>query len=218
MKKAVLFDLDGVLLDSMPYHVLAWQKVFSRYGTRIEANEIYSREGCLSADMARLVAEDHELNLSEPELMQLIQEKSKLYNELSRAEIMPGVVELIEELKRRRILIAIVTGTFRENLLRVMPAELVRQFNVIITGGDVNNGKPHPEPYLKAAEKLGLLPDECVVVENAELGIASGKAAGMFCLGVMSTQTAEQLKQADLIVSDLIAIRNRLIEIFGMET
>ena len=214
MKKAVLFDLDGVLLDSMPYHVRAWQKVFDRYGIRVEPNEIYSREGSRTADMARHVAESHELNLSEPELTQLIQEKSKLYNELSRAEIMPGVVKLIEELKRRRILIAIVTSTFRENLLRVMPPEIVRQFNVIITGGDVHNGKPHPEPYLKAAGKLELSPDDCIVVENAELGIASGKAAGMFCIGVTSTQTKEQLKRADLILPDLIAVIDNLNQIF----
>lgn len=217
MRKAVLFDLDGVLLDSMPYHVLAWQEVFGRYGAQIEPDEIYSREGSRTAEMARMVAENHGLDLSETERTQLIQEKSMLYNELSRAEIMAGVVELIEELKRRRIWIAIVTSTFRENLLRVMPADLVRQFDVIITGGDVQNGKPHPEPYLKAAEKLGLSPEDCVVVENAELGIASGKAAGMFCIGVTSTQTEEQLKQADLIVSDLIAIRNRLNEIFVTE-
>lgn len=217
MRKAVLFDLDGVLLDSMPYHVLAWQEVFGRYGAQIEPDEIYSREGSRTAEMARMVAENHGLDLSETERTQLIQEKSMLYNELSRAEMMAGVVELIEELKRRRIWIAIVTGTFRENLLRVMPADLVRQFDVIITGGDVQNGKPHPEPYLKAAEKLGLSPEDCVVVENAELGIASGKAAGMFCIGVTSTQTEEQLKQADLIVSDLIAIRNRLNEIFVTE-
>jgi len=216
MKKAVLFDLDGVLLDSMPYHVRAWQEVFGRYGAQIEPDEIYSREGSRTADMARMVAENHGLDLSETELTQLIQEKSMLYNELSRAEIIAGVVELIEELKRRRMWIAIVTSTFRENLLRVMPAGLVQQFDVIITGGDVHNGKPHPEPYLKAAEKLGLSPDDCVVVENAELGIASGKAAGMFCIGVTSTQTEEQLKQADLIVPDLVAIRNQLNEIFVM--
>lgn len=215
MIKAILFDLDGVLLDSMPYHVKAWQKVFSQFDIQLHPNEIYSREGTRTADLARNLAIDHELNLSEEELHILIQTKSKTYNEITKAGVMPGVDELAQELKRRKIKIAIVTSTFRENLLRVMPQELVNQFDEIITGDDVKNGKPHPEPYLKAAEKLEVTSDECIVVENAEIGIRAGKAAEMFCIGVTSTQTKEQLKQADKIVPDIHSILNQLGEILA---
>lgn len=213
MKKAVLFDLDGVLLGSMSYHVKAWQEVFSKFHIPLDPDEIYSREGTRTADLARNLAIDHKLNLSEEELQNLVQTKSKKYNEITKADIMPGVEDLVLELKQRQIKIAIVTSTFRENLLRVMPQELVAKFDTIITGSDVKNGKPHPEPFLKAAEKLGINPSECIVVENAEIGIRSGKAAEMFCIGVTSTQTREQLKQADKIVPDIVSILIQIDEI-----
>jgi beta-phosphoglucomutase len=216
VKKAVLFDLDGVLLGSMPYHVKAWQEVFSQYNIQLDPNEIYSREGTRTADLARNLAIDHKLNLSEEELQNLVQSKSKKYNEITQADVMPGVSDLVLELKRRQLKIAIVTSTFRENLLRVMPQDLVAKFDTIITGGYVENGKPHPEPFLKAAEKLGIKPSECIVVENAEIGIRSGKAAEMFCVGVTSTQTEEQLKQADKIVPDIILMLDQIDEILSV--
>ena len=216
MKKAVLFDLDGVLLGSMPYHVKAWQEVFSQYNIKLHPDEIYSREGTKTADLARNLVRDHKLNLSEEDLQNLVQSKSKKYNEITKADVMPGVSDLVNELKRRQVKIAIVTSTFRENLLRVMPQELVAKFDTIVTGGDVENGKPHPEPFLKAAEKLGIKPSECIVVENAEIGIRSGKTAEMFCVGVTSTQTPEQLKQADKIVPDIISMLNQIDEILSV--
>ena len=95
-----------------------------------------------------------------------------------------------------------------ENLLKVMPEHVIQQFDVIVTGDDVSKGKPHPEPYLKAAAKLGVNPSECIVVENAQIGVQSAKAAQMLCVGVTSTQTTQQLQKADKIVPDL----NRILE------
>ena len=213
MKKAVLFDLDGVLIDSMPCHYQAWQKLFARYGVQIEPDEVYAREGSRSADMARLLLQDHPLDLTEAEIDKLVRQKSELYNQITRAEVFPGVVELIEELKRRQILLAIVTGTFLENMLKGVPLELYRQFNAVVTGGDVTQGKPQPEPYLKAAQKLALQAGECVVIENAELGVQSARAAGMYCVAVTTTQSREQLQQADRIVPDLFTVIDQINEI-----
>ncbi len=203
MKEAVLFDLDGVLLNSMPYHVEAWRRVFARRGVSLRPEEVYSREGTRTSELARQLLQDHGLELSEEEILRLIDEKSKTYNEISRAEIMPGAVELLEELKRRRILTAIVTSTFRENLERILPREFLRQFEAIVAGEDVSIGKPHPRPYLLAAERLEKLPQRCVAVENAALGVQSAHAAGMRCVGITSTQTPEQLREADWIFPDL---------------
>jgi beta-phosphoglucomutase-like phosphatase (HAD superfamily) len=91
-----------------------------------------------------------------------------------------------------------------------MPGELFRKFDVVITGGDVSNGKPHPEPYLKAAQKLGVKPFDCVVVENAGIGVQSATAAEMFCVGLTSTQTKEQLRDADIVVPDIKTIIEKL--------
>ncbi len=213
MRSAVLFDLDGVLLDSMPYHVQAWQTVFSRYGVQIEPHEIYAREGTRTSEMARILVKQHELALSEEEILQLIREKSETYNRISKAEIMPGAVELLEELKRRQILTAIVTSTFRENLQKIMPPEMIRQFEAIVTGEDVTIGKPHPQPYLLAAAKLERAPEQCLAVENAALGVQSAHAAGMKCVGITSTQTPEQLREADWIFPDLFALTEKVNEV-----
>jgi len=210
MKKAILFDLDGVLLDSMPYHVKAWQEIFAQYDVKIEPDEIYFREGTRTADLAKYLAISHQLELSENELTELVQQKSKRYNEITKAGVVPGVPELLEELKQRSVFKAIVTSTFLENLLRVMPEEIFQKFDVVITGSDVINGKPHPEPYLKAASKLGLKPSECVVVENAKIGVQSANAAEMFCIGLTSTQTKKQLKSANKIVPDIETIIEQL--------
>ncbi len=213
MKKAVLFDLDGVLIDSMPFHFQAWQKIFAPLGVELEPDEIYHREGSRTAEMIRLLLRDHPVDLTEAQIDELVRQKSALYNQITRAEIMPGVVELIEELKRRQILIAIVTGTFQENFLQVMSPELLRQFNAIVTGGDVAQGKPQPEPYIKAAQKLGLPAGDCVVIENAELGVQSARAAGMYCVALTTTQSRKQLQQADRIVSDLWVVIDQINEI-----
>ena len=215
MKKAILFDLDGVLLDSMPFHVKAWQEIFSQFDIQIEPGDIYEREGTRTVDLAGKLAKSFHLNFSAEELQKLAQKKSKLYNEITGAGVMPGAAELIDELKRKGVYIAIVTSTFRENLVKVMPNELLSQFKVIITGEDVIHGKPHPEPYLTAAKKLGLSPAECIVIENAALGVESGKAAGMFCIGITSTQSEDQLINADRIMPDLIAVLEQVDSILN---
>ena len=203
MKEAVLFDLDGVLLDSMPYHCKAWQQVFARLGVDVQPEEIYSREGTRTAELARALVKNHGLELDEEAILHLIDEKSKVYNAISRAELMPGAVDLLEELKRRGLLTAIVTSTFRENLEKILPPEFLRQFEAIVTGEDVSIGKPHPRPYLLAAERLEKEPARCVAVENAPLGVKSAHAAGMPCVAITSTQSAEKLREADWIFADL---------------
>ena len=203
MKEAVLFDLDGVLLDSMPYHCKAWQQVFARLGVDIQPEEIYSREGTRTAELARALVKDHGLELDEEAILHLIDEKSKVYNAISRAELMPGAVDLLEKLKRRGLLTAIVTSTFRENLEKILPPEFLRQFEAIVTGEDVSIGKPHPRPYLLAAERLEKEPARCVAVENAPLGVKSAHAAGMPCVAITSTQSADKLREADWIFADL---------------
>ena len=129
---------------------------------------------------------------------------------------MPGVEDLLEKLIQYRIYKAIVTSTFLENLQKVMPEEILKKFEVVITGGDVRFGKPHPEPYLKAAKKLNLKPSDCVVIENAKIGVQSANKAGIYCIGLTSTQTEEQLSNADKIVPDLKTIIEQLDTILSL--
>jgi|Deesub1362B_J571_1020462.scaffolds.fasta_scaffold28914_2 beta-phosphoglucomutase len=215
MKQAVLFDLDGVLIDSMPYHVRAWQEVFRDYGVEIQPEEIYAREGTRTADLARILIQKHGLSLSEEDIQQLIHRKSQVYNTISRAELMPGAVDLVEELRRRRLRLAIVTSTFRDNLMRILPPDFVRQFDAIVCGGDVTLGKPHPQPYLLAAEKVETEPQACVGVENAPVGIQAVKAAGMRCVALATTQQPEKLKEADFIFDNISHLLEHLNEVLA---
>jgi HAD superfamily hydrolase (TIGR01509 family) len=213
VKKAVLFDLDGVLLDSMPYHVQAWQSVLSPLNVTIEAEDIYSREGTRTSELARELLRKYQIELSEQAIEKIVSEKSQSYNQISQARLMTGAIELIDDLKYTRVTCAIVTGSYRENLERVVPEDFLNNFDSIIGGGDVTAGKPDPQPYLLAARRVSLQPAECVVIENAALGVRSAIAAGMPCVAITSTQSAEQLREADLILADLQQVMEKLGDI-----
>ncbi len=210
MIEGFLFDFDGVLVNSMPFHIEAWQKEFSKYGAKINPVDVYLREGSRADAIGRALVEKAGLGFSDEELAALIRRKRAIYRELTRAGLMPGARELLLELKRRGLKIGLVTGSIWENIHAVLDNETIRLFDAVVTGQDVVHGKPHPEPYQKGAQALGLEPSQCVVVENAPFGIESAKKAGAFCVAVISTLEATYLSAADLIFPDLQAIRENL--------
>ena len=130
----------------------------------------------------------------------LVQKKEKHYLKNHRFRFYPGVEKLIENLWVRKIPLALVTAGFRSRLDRTVPKKFLKKFSVFVTGDEAIEGKPSPAPYLKAAERLGVKPGECLVVENAPLGIQSAKAAGTYCIGLCTTVTNGHLKGADEIV------------------
>ncbi len=210
MIEGFLFDFDGVLVNSMPFHIEAWQEEFSNYGVTINPVDVYLREGSRADAIGRALVEKAGLNLSDEELAALIRRKRAIYHRITRAGLMPGARELLLELKRRGLKIGMVTGSIWENIRAVLDEETIALFDAVVTGRDVTHGKPHPEPYQKGALALGLAPAECVVVENAPFGIESAKRAGAFCVAVTSTLEASHLSEADLIFSDLNEIRTNL--------
>jgi len=217
LKKAVLFDLDGVLLESMPFHISAWQTVLSPFDISIKPDDIYSREGTRTVELARILLDHYGVSLPDSQINQIIKDKSETYNQISKATIMPGTEELLAELKTRQVVCAIVTSSFRENLYKMLPRHVLAHFTVLVTGGDVKQGKPHPEPYLRAARELKLSPSECVVIENAWLGVKSAQGAGMPCVAITSTQSPELLHEADMISADLSGILQNLDHILSLK-
>ncbi|GBD92812.1 beta-phosphoglucomutase [bacterium BMS3Abin05] len=213
MIQAVLFDFDGVLVDSLPYHIQAWQAEFSKLGARINPNDVYLREGSRAKAIGRVLYEKSGLPFTEEELDALIARKRKLYAETTRAGFTPGARELLSEIKRRGLKIGLVTGSIWENIRSVLDQGTVDLFDEVVTGHDVQNGKPHPEPYLTAAEKLGIPAENCLVVENAPFGITAAKKAGMFCVAVESTLDKSYLQEADLIFPGLQEMLENLDEI-----
>lgn len=205
--KAVLFDFDGVIANTLTYHVQAWQQVFAEYDVKILAEDVCLLEGQLAEEIGRQLAQQKGLALDDLRLEKMVQQKRAIYNRITRATVYPAARKLIEYFKANSIKIALVTGAIRQNIEPVTGKEFLKNFDVIITGNEVANTKPHPEPYLTAAKKLNVLPSECIVIENAPMGIRAAKLAGMFCVALKTTIKNETyLKEADLIVEDMTEV------------
>ncbi|MEA3201667.1 MAG: beta-phosphoglucomutase [Thermoplasmata archaeon] len=193
--RAVIFDVDGILVKSMENHAAAYQKVFAEIGVAIEAREVYANEGRRSPEVIASLAQERGLDLSPAKLDAMNHAKQAAFYAFGPAPLYPGVQALLEKLAAHGLRLAAVTGTNRANVEHHLGA-LAKLFDVIVTADDVARTKPDPEPYLAALAKLGLRADECIVVENAPLGVKSGRAAGLRVIGVTTTNPADVLRKA----------------------
>ncbi len=209
--KAVLFDYDGVVANTMEDNYAAWLSAFSKYNIQLDRLRYFLMEGMTPLAVARSVLEENRLT---PEFAADIARKKELYYILHHTSaLQDGIESLISKLKSRGYLVGLVSGASRERLHNSGIARLLKQFDVVITSDLVARGKPDPEPYYLAAERLKIMPANCLVIENAPLGIASAKAALMDCIAVCTTLGREYLSGADLIVdriSDLDPIMNNI--------
>ncbi len=197
--RAVIFDVDGVLVKSMERHFEAYRRVFETAGIKIEAHEVYANEGRRSREVIDSLAEERGLDISGGKAERMNEEKQRIFFSFGPLPLYPGVRELLTRLHERGLRTAMVTGTNRLNVENHLGG-LVSKFDAVVTADDVKHTKPDPEPYLSALKKLGLRAEECVVVENAILGTRSAKAAGIRVIGVTSTLSAEDLSEADVII------------------
>ncbi|MDR2139664.1 MAG: HAD hydrolase-like protein [Tannerella sp.] len=185
--KAVLFDMDGVLYDSMPSHAEAWAAVMAKHGYRFSREDAYLNEGRTGAATIRLVCEREGISLSEREIEALYDEKMTYFRSLPAPGAIPGVYDLLKKVTEAGLEIMVVTGSghadLTDRLNRTFPGIAFRR-DRMITAFDVTHGKPHPEPYLMALDWGGWRPWEAIAVENAPLGIASALAAGLFTIAV----------------------------------
>jgi len=209
--RAVLFDYDGVLVDSLPVHVRSWQHAFARYGVDVEALEVMLNEGEKALKTAKKIADKRGLKLSEEEFRILLREKRDYYRLHAPEGLLPEAVDLLKQIKQRGLRLALVTGSIMKNLERVMSQDEKSLFDCIITSETVDNSKPHPEPFLRAAQELGLSPGECLVLENAPLGIKAARSAGMSVAAITTTLPREYLKEADWVLEEY----KQLTEIIG---
>lgn len=185
--RAVLFDMDGVLYNSMPYHAKAWHRAMTEFGFDLPEDEVYLHEGRTGASTVNLVSmRQHGVEETEERIQEIYKVKSAYFNEFPPAEPMPGAYKLLQKIKAQGLKILIVTGSGQHSLLDRLnhhfPGIFCRE--LMVTAFDVKYGKPHPEPYLMGMQKGGLTPEECVVVENAPLGVRAAKAAGIYTIAV----------------------------------
>lgn len=202
MAKAVLFDLDGVLVDSAPYHFQAWRELFRQVGREYGEKEFGETFGLRNDAILRYMLGER----PREEMARLAVGKEELFRAQigGRIEAGAGASELVGRLKAAGLALAIVTSTPRANVELILGAlGLDDAFPVIVAEEDVRRGKPDPEGFLRAAQRLGVPPVECVVLEDAPEGIEAAKAAGMRCVGVATSRSVEALGQADLVVERL---------------
>lgn len=185
--KAVLFDMDGVLFDSMPYHADAWHKTMEANGLHLSREEAYLHEGRTGAGTINIVYQRQLGREATPEEIEnLYQEKSIEFNTHPQAERMAGAWELLLKVKAAGLTPMVVTGSGQASLLDRLEHNFPGMFHseLMVTAFDVKHGKPHPEPYLMALEKGGFKAEEAIVIENAPLGVQAGVAAGIYTIAV----------------------------------
>lgn len=204
--KAVLLDMDGVVVDGMPFHLRAWKEAFSAVGIEVTDIDIYRREGMDGLETVQEISREKGVTLT-PEVQRRVNEsKDRMLNEIFQVRFIPGSLELIQKLKARGLRLALVTGTRGEVVSRIFKEGLnppEADFDVVITAESVERKKPAPDPYLKAVEMLGLRKEECLVIENAPAGITSAKRAGLRCLAITTSLPASYLKEADAVLAGL---------------
>jgi beta-phosphoglucomutase len=199
----VLFDLDGVIVNTLHYHYLAWNEMFRELGGEVSEHSVLLHEGRASREILPLLLDEAGVRLDEALHEDFIERKRAYYRSIVRIEYYEAAFEVIRTLRARGLRTALVTATALSNMHNTLsPAQQVH-FDFIITGDEVPRAKPHPDPFLIAARQLGFAPEECLVVENAPLGIEAAKAAGMPCIAIETTLGKEYLTQADGILHDI---------------
>lgn len=201
MAEAVIFDLDGVIVNSEPLHLLATRLALALIGRSLTEEEYYRRYVAFT---------DRELfsaflGAGDPDIDRLVQEKQRIYRELAKEGVKayPETVAFIVK-AWGAFPLALTTGSTREEAEGALRALGLRDaFQVVVSCEDYRRGKPHPEPYLLTARFLQLPPKLCLVIEDTAEGIRAAKAAGMSCLALTSTHPRERLSEADLILDNL---------------
>jgi HAD superfamily hydrolase (TIGR01509 family) len=185
--KAVFFDMDGVLFDSMPAHAEAWVRAIRNIGMPFSHYEAYMHEGRTgSGTINGIFQRELGRNATKEEMDAIYQHKSEEFRDLSETIPMPYADNLLNKIKAKGLDIVLVTGSGQASLLdnlEVYYPGIFRQ-EKMVTAFDVKYGKPNPEPYLMGLQKAGVNPWEAVVVENAPLGVQSAKGAGIFTIAI----------------------------------
>ena len=199
--KGLVFDMDGTLVDNLAYHFQSFEEFVRREGLTLLQPMTLKFNGMHSDDIFPILLGEEQC--SKLSLDDLNRGKEAVYRDMYRGHVEPiaGIMELLREAKERGVKCAIGSSGCRDNVEFIISelgiADLI---DVSISGSDVTHGKPHPEIFATAIERMGLKPEECIVVEDAVNGILAGVAAGCKCLGITTTSSAEVLMETGATV------------------
>ncbi len=200
--KGAIFDLDGVIVNTVPLHFKAWARMFAQYGHNFSFEDYKSKvDGIPRIDGARAILKD----LSDEKLNKAAAKKQGYfleYLESEKIDVYQTTLNLIKELRNQGVKIAVISSS--KNCPRILKTAGLYEFiDVEINGSDITKGKPDPQIFLMAQEKLGLEVGECVVFEDAVLGVEAAKSGGFKTVGIDRHQDPQRLNKADLVVKDL---------------
>lgn len=201
--KAVIFDLDGTLIDNNSFHRQTWEKYLEKIGKKITEEEFNANmNGRTNEDAIKYIFGK---DISAEESLKHTLNKEELYRQIYKPFIkpVPGLLGFLQILKSKNIRMAIATSGIQPNIdFMFENIPIKKYFEVVVNSSHIKKGKPDPEIYLKVASLLNILPKNCLVFEDAAVGIKSAKAAGMKVIAVATTQPKEELREADMIVDD----------------
>lgn len=223
MLKAVLFDMDGVLFDSMPNHAYAWSHAMTDFGLKMEPEEVYMNEGRTGHGTINILSNRYwGRNATDEEVQKIYDAKSALFNTLPEPQPMPGAMELLNKVRAQGLMRVIVTGSATHALLDRVNAAYPDIFlpELMVTAFDVKHGKPNPEPYLMGLKKANIQADEAIVVENAPLGVQAAHAAGIFTIAVNTGPLRDEvLKEAgaDIVLPSMQYLADHWEEIVSID-
>jgi beta-phosphoglucomutase len=203
---AVLWDMDGVLVDTARFHWQAWERLSQAEGFAMTHDDFRRTFGWRNEEILQdLLGSD----ISRRRASELGDRKEELYRDevRGRVEPLPGAVGLLQGLREAGFRQAVASSAPRANIeLILRELRIERDFGAVLCDRDVELGKPNPQVFLRAAEGLGVAPSHCLVIEDAVMGVRAARSAGMFCLAVTTTHPEEGLLEADRVVASLTEV------------
>lgn len=223
--KAVLFDMDGVLYNSMKYHSQSWYETMQEEKISTTPEEFYLHEGRVGSSTIDFIFE-RELNrkATEDEIKRIYQRKSELFGLYNQGDTIPCAYEMLKAVQSKHLDRVLVTGSGQPTLLGKLDDNFPNIFSKdkMVTAFDVKHGKPHPEPFLMGLEKGGnLKPNQAIVVENAPLGVESATKAGIFTIAINTGPLDEQILRdagANIVLPSMEALVNNWNQYFEIAT
>ncbi|MGM0441969.1 MAG: HAD family hydrolase [Elusimicrobiota bacterium] len=205
MAQAVIFDLDGIVVDTVPIHFKAWKKMFGEYGINFTFDDYKAKvDGIPRLDGAKAVLKD----LNDEEIIEAAGKKQDYFREILDSDEIPvyeSTVNLIKQLKENGIPRAVISSS--KNCTYILKKlGIFELMDTVVDGNRGLEGKPSPEIFLTAAGELKISPQKCLVFEDAVLGVEAAKNAGMYCVGVDRYGKPERLKEADTVIEDISQI------------
>ncbi len=220
-KSAILFDMDGVLYDSMPNHSKAWSQAMEQFGMHMTPHDVYLNEGATGHDtVVRISLRDRGYEASEQEINDIYGYKAQLFRSMPEARVMPGALEVFHKAAAAGLKILIVTGSGQKNLIERVQRDYEGYItrDRMVTAFEVKRGKPYPDPYLKGLQIAGVPAGEAVVVENAPLGIRAAVAAGIDTIAVNTGPLEDEILLAEkpvLLLHSMQELADNLENLFA---